>query len=93
MEILKRFKMMDFKSMSMIMMVNMKLLGDTTLEIFDANLYRHMIGLLMYLTNTRPDVCFVVNTLSQCMVDPRWVHLVAAKHILRYLKGTIEYGL
>ena len=36
---------------------------------------------------------FVVNTLSEYMVDPRQVHLVAAKHVLRYLKGTINYGL
>ena len=47
----------------------------------------------MYLTNTRPDICFVVNTLSQYLVQPRWVHLVAAKHVMRYLKGTIDFGL
>ena len=52
-----------------------------------------MIGSLMYLTNTRPDICFVVNTLSQFLIDPRRVHLVATKHVLRYLKGRIEYGL
>ena len=40
----------------------------------------------MYLTNTRLDICFVVNTL-------RHVHLMVAKHAVRYLKGTIEYGL
>ena len=47
----------------------------------------------MYLTNTLPGICFAVNTLSQYMVDTRQVHLVAAKHVLRYLKGTIDYGL
>jgi hypothetical protein len=47
----------------------------------------------MYLTNTRLDICFAVNSLSQHMVDPRRVHWIVAKHILRYLKGTIEYGL
>jgi hypothetical protein len=47
----------------------------------------------MYLMNTRLDICFVVNTLSQFLVEPRRVHLVAAKHVLRYLKGTIDYGL
>ena len=52
-----------------------------------------MIGSLMYLTNTRPDIFFAVNTLSQYLTDPRSVHLIAAKHILRYLKGTIDYGL
>jgi hypothetical protein len=47
----------------------------------------------MYLVNTRPDICFVVNTLSQFMVEPRRVHWVAEKHVLRYLCGIIDYGL
>jgi hypothetical protein len=47
----------------------------------------------MYLTNTRLDIFFVVNTLSQYLVEPRRVHLVAAKHVMRYLKGTLDYGL
>ena len=56
-------------------------------------IHHQMIGSLMYLTNTRPDICFVVNTLIQYLTDPRSVHLTATKHILRYLKGTIDYGL
>jgi hypothetical protein len=51
------------------------------------------LGSLMYLTNTRPDICFAVNTLCQFLVEPRRVHLVAAKYVMRYLKGTIDYGL
>ena len=47
----------------------------------------------MYLVNTRPDICFAVNTLSQYMVEPRRVHWSVAKHVLRYLQGTVEYGL
>ena len=47
----------------------------------------------MYLKNTRPDICFDVNTLSQYMVDPRHVHLVAIKHVMRYLKGALDGGL
>jgi hypothetical protein len=47
----------------------------------------------MYLFNTRPDIYFVVNTLSQYMVEPIHVHWIAAKHVLRYLHGTIGYGL
>ena len=46
----------------------------------------------MYLTNTKPDICFVVNTLSQYLVNPRCVHLITAKHV-RYLKGTIDFEL
>jgi hypothetical protein len=57
-------------------------------------MYKQITSLLMYLTNTRPDICFVVNTLSLYMVESRRVHLVAAKkHVLRYLKGTVDYGL
>jgi hypothetical protein len=75
------------------MVTNLKLLSDTYSETVDATMYRQMIGLFMYLMNTRPYICFVVNTLSQYMVEPRRVHLVATKHVLRYLKGTIDYGL
>ena len=59
----------------------------------DATMYRQMIGSLMYLTNTRPDICFTVNTLIQFLTDLRNVHLIAAKHVLRYLRGTIDYGI
>ena len=82
-EILKRFGMMDCKSMSTSMMTNLKLFGDTTSGKIDATIYKQMIGSLMYLTNTRLDICFALNSLSQYMVDPRQIHLIVAKHILR----------
>jgi hypothetical protein len=47
----------------------------------------------MYLTNTIPDISFVVNTLCQYLVEPRRVHLVARKHVMRYLKGKLDYSL
>jgi hypothetical protein len=83
-EILKRFDMLE---------TNLKFLVDTLSELIDAKLYIQIIGSLMYLTNTRPDICFVVNTLSQFLVHPRRVHLVAANHVMRYLKGTLDCGL
>ena len=43
--------------------------------------------------NMRPEILFTMNTLSQFLTDLRNVHLIAAKHILRYLRGTIDYGL
>ena len=58
---------------------NMKLLSDASLEMVDATMYHQMICSLMYLTDTRPDICFAVNTL-------RHVHLMVAK-------GTVDYGL
>jgi hypothetical protein len=92
-EILKRFDMLECKSMNTPMEMKLKLLVDTSSDLIDATLYRQIIGSLMYLTNTRPDICFAVNTLSQFLVEPRRVHLMAAKHVMRYLKGTMDYGL
>ena len=72
---------MDCKAMATPMASNMKLLSDASLEMVDATMYRQMI----YLKNTRQDICFAMNTL-------RHVHLMVAKHVVRYLKGTVEYG-
>ena len=47
----------------------------------------------MYLVNTRPDICYVVNQLSQAMFKPTKIFWKAGKHVLRYLRGTSEYGL
>ena len=52
-----------------------------------------MIGSFVYLMNTRPYIFFAVNTLSQLLTDTRHVHLIVAKHILRYLRATVDYGL
>ena len=78
--------MMDCKAMTTPMALNLKLLSDASLESVDAMMYRQMIGSLMYLTNMRQYICFVVNTLSQFLTNPRHVHLIVAKHILRYLR-------
>ena len=59
----------------------------------DATGYKQMIRSLMYLVNTRPDICFAVNTLSQYMVEPRSVHWIGAKHVLRYIAGSMDFGL
>jgi hypothetical protein len=47
----------------------------------------------MYLVNTRPDICYAVSVLSQFMSQPIQTHWIATKHVLRYLRGTVGYGL
>ena len=84
---------MDYKAMTTPMALNLKLLSDASSETVDAMMCHQMIRSLMYLMNTRQDIFFAVNTLSQFLTDPRHVHLIAAKHILRYLRGTIDYRL
>ena len=85
--------MLECKALATPMDSNLKLLTDDSSELVDVTHYRQIIGSLMYLSNARPDNCFAVNTLSQYLVQPRRVHLVAAKHVMRYLKGTIDFGL
>jgi hypothetical protein len=57
-EILKRFDMLEYKSMNTPMETKLKLLVDTSSELVDATLYSQIIGSWMYLTNTRTDICF-----------------------------------
>jgi Reverse transcriptase (RNA-dependent DNA polymerase) len=59
----------------------------------DPQLYRSMVGALQCVIISRPDISFVVNRVSQFMNTPTTVHWVAVKSILRYLKGTIDFGL
>lgn len=59
----------------------------------DPTPYRQLVGSLQYLSITRPDICYAVNRLSQFMHAPSETHWSALKRVLRYLKGTIHYGL
>jgi hypothetical protein len=92
-DILSRFHMGDCKPMSTPMATNGKELYSSDFGLVDPTLYCRLIGSLMYLVNTRPDICFAANNLSQFMVEPRRVHWIATKHVLQYLMGTIDYGM
>jgi hypothetical protein len=92
-KILQKFGMMDCKSMATPIMTDLKKLRDSNSDPIHSSLYRQLISSLMYLVNTRSDICFSMNTLSQFQVEPRHEHWIAAKHILRYLRGMLNYGL
>ncbi|KAM1023651.1 hypothetical protein ACFX2A_045494 [Malus domestica] len=59
----------------------------------DPSLYRSIVGSLQYLTFTRPDIAYVVNTVCQFMKSPMEMHYAAVKRILRYLQGTQHHGI
>ena len=61
-------------------------------EVVEATAYRSIIGSLRYLVNTRPDIAYSVGVVSRYMEAPGKQHWAAVKQILRYLKGTMEYG-
>ena len=65
----------------------------TSGEGVDSIVYQQLVGSLMYLVNMRPNICYAVNQLSKAMVKPTKIFLKAGKHVLRYLRGTYEYGL
>ncbi|MCI36317.1 hypothetical protein A2U01_0057540, partial [Trifolium medium] len=59
----------------------------------DSTYYKQMVGSLVYMTATRPDLMYAVSLISRFMESPTELHHQAVKKILRYLKGTVSYGL
>ena len=71
-----------------------KELSEGSKPVQDVRHYREMVGSLIYvMTGTRPDICYVVNMLSQHMANPTIAHLKLCKQVYKYLKGTRNYDL
>eukprot|EP00253_Pinus_taeda_P012051 PITA_12051 len=94
-KILERFSMVDCKPVTTSMELNFKKLSGSAAGsvLRNATEYRQLVGALMFLVSSLPDICFAVNTLSQHMVEPHHSHWIGAKNLLRYLCGTITHGL
>ncbi|GKA39298.1 putative ribonuclease H-like domain-containing protein [Tanacetum coccineum] len=92
-KILKKFGFSDVKTASTPMETHKPLLKDADGEDVDEHLYRSMIGSLMYLTSSRPDIMFSVCACARYQVNPKASHLHAVKRIFRYLKGQPKLGL
>ena len=75
------------------MILGLKLVKDDGAPKADWKVYRSLIGSLLYLTISRPDILFAVNYLSRFMQEPSQTHFMAAKRILRYLQGTKNLGM
>ena len=78
-------------STSLEMNARLTLLDGTLLS--DATLYRQLVGSLVYLTVTRPDIAYAVHLVIQFLAAPHSTYYVAVIHILRYIKGTMFHGL
>ncbi|KAI3721795.1 hypothetical protein L2E82_32813 [Cichorium intybus] len=90
---LKRFNMQGCKIASTPMNINEKLRSEDETGLTDASVYRSLVGRLIYLTHSRPDICFAVGVLSRFMHRPTRHHFGAAKRVPHYLAGTREYGI
>ncbi|GJW92044.1 putative ribonuclease H-like domain-containing protein [Tanacetum coccineum] len=92
-EILKKFDFASVKTASTPIETQKPLIKDEEAADVDVHLYRSMIGSLMYLTASRPDIVFAVCACSRFQVTPKTSHLHAVKRIFRYLKGKPKLGL
>ncbi|RVW82865.1 Retrovirus-related Pol polyprotein from transposon RE1 [Vitis vinifera] len=92
-DLLKRFNMEEAKVMKTPMSSSIKLDMDEKGKSIDSTMYRGMIGSLLYLTASRPDIIYSVCLCARFQSCPKESHLSAVKRILRYLKGTMNIGL
>ncbi|KAH9650394.1 hypothetical protein KPL70_026373 [Citrus sinensis] len=91
--LLTRFRMRESKAMSTPMETCLKLIKNKGKPMEDAILFRQLVGSLFYLTITRLDIAYSVGVISQFMDKPCEGHFIVAKQILRYVKGTLSFGL
>lgn len=92
-DLLKRFDMFDCKTLDTPMAISVKLDPDVNGIPVNSTKYRSMIGALLYLTASRPDIQFAICKCARYQSSPMESHLQAVKRILRYLKGTHTFGL
>ncbi|GJW11538.1 putative ribonuclease H-like domain-containing protein, partial [Tanacetum coccineum] len=92
-EILKKFDLVNVKAAITPMETKLPLTKDEEAFDVDVHLYRSMIGSLMYLTASRPDIMYAVCVCSRFQVTPKTSHLNAVKRIFKYLKGKPNLGL
>ncbi|KAK4401281.1 Retrovirus-related Pol polyprotein from transposon RE1 [Sesamum angolense] len=91
--LLKKFKMESCKTVTTPLVTGEKYQKEDGSQKVDGSMYRSLIGSLLYLTATRPDIMFATSLLSRFMQSPSQVHYAAAKRILRYLRGTKDFGI
>ncbi|XP_047314481.1 uncharacterized mitochondrial protein AtMg00810-like [Impatiens glandulifera] len=91
-DILERANLIEAKSVSTPLLTGESLVS-TGSSFKNPTLYRSLVGALQYLTITRPDLSYVVSSVSQFLQSPTEDHFLAVKRILRYVKGTLHFGL
>ena len=92
-DMLKKFNMQNIAPAKTPLSTTTKLHSDLEGTSVDQTLYRSYIGSLLYVTASRPDIMFSVCLCARFQANPKESHLTAVKRILKYLKGTPDYGL
>ena len=92
-ELLSRAGLTDSKTVDTLVELNAHLTPTGGKPLSNPSLYRRLVGNLVYLTVTRPDISYAIHQVSQYLSAPRLTHYATILHILRYLKGTLFHGL
>jgi isopentenyldiphosphate isomerase len=92
-DLMKKFNMAELKPVSTLMRMATMLDLDENGEVVDQREYRSMIGSLLYLTVTWPDIQFVVCLCARFQASPRISHRHVVQWIFRYLKYTLKFGI
>jgi hypothetical protein len=92
-DLLRRFHMDDCKLAPSPFHSGFKLTATCTSPKVDATLYRQLVGSLLYLNHTHPELSFVVGLVSRYMKTPHEIHWKESKRILRYVRGTVQFGI
>ncbi|KAM1461179.1 hypothetical protein ACFX11_045561 [Malus domestica] len=93
MKLIEKFGMKDCKSVATPLAVNEKLCKTDGSEAANESEYRQVVGSLLYLTATRPDIMFSSSLLARFMHNPTKKHMGTAKRVLRYIQGTLDFGI
>ena len=92
-EVIEIFNMQESKAAITPTAMGLKLSREDSNKDFDPSLYKSIVGSLMYLTATRPDIMHAVSLISTIIEWPKEAHWQAAKRILSYVKGKKRYGI
>ncbi|KAL4385296.1 hypothetical protein GQ457_15G029610 [Hibiscus cannabinus] len=92
-DVLKKFKLESCKGVDSPLPSNLKLSKNDGEKLYDPSIFRSIVGSLLYMTATRPDLMFPATLLSRFLSSPTDVHLGVAKRVLRYVKSTLGEGL
>ncbi|XP_050920389.1 secreted RxLR effector protein 161-like [Lathyrus oleraceus] len=92
-ELLKRFELLNYKIVVTSTDKNQKLDSDSDGDDVDATMFKQLVGSLRYLCNTILDICYAVGMVSRFMSKSKWFHYQVVVGILRYIKGTMKYGV
>ena len=90
---MKKFSLESVNFVRTPMSPNVKLTVDLLGKSVDSSLYRSMIGSLLYLTASRPDISYSVGVCARDQANPKESHMIALKRIIKYVKTTVDFGV